>query len=241
MNTALDLSGVTEVIIEFAGQNYVLDDLSASLEFNGSGTGYVEVPYNSSLDTGSVLTVSALVYLDNDCGSEMAIVASDGYILSTGAGDHSTNNTYRTLIAQFIDTEGNTYEIQGGEIPLGQWTPVAICWQQTGGEIQLFVNGVFVTNTFTNCYQLNTGSSSVYLGIMTDTTSDPFYGSLSSVALIAGPVTSSQYLAVWPLNDGTPSTTVADQSGNGSTGNIVNNDSENPGVTWSSAPPAAAN
>src|SRR5262249_27088664 len=140
----LDLSGVTEVIIEFAGQNYVLDDLSASLEFNGSGTGYVEVPYNSSLDTGSMLTVSALVYLDNDCGSEMAIIASDGYVLSTGAGDHSTSNTYRTVIAQFIDTEGNTYEIQGGEIPLGQWTPVAICWQQTDGEIQLFINGSFV-------------------------------------------------------------------------------------------------
>lgn len=239
VNTNLDLSEVTEVIIEFAGQNYTLDELSASLEFNGQGTGYVEVPYSSSLDVGSVLTVSALVYLDPDCGPETAVVASDGYVLSTGAGDYSTGNIYRTLVATFIDTEGNPYEVQGGQIKLQEWTPVAISWQQTGGEIQLFVNGILVASSFTNCSQLNTGSSPVYLGIMTDTQSAPFYGSLSSVALVAGPITSSQYIGVWPLDDGSPNTTVADQSGNGNTGNIVNNDTGTPDVTWGSSPTAS--
>lgn len=237
-NTGLDLSGVTEVIIEFAGQNYTLDPLPATLEFGGQGTGYVEIPASSSLAVGSLLTVLALVYLDSACGAEMSIVASDGYVLATGAGDYSGSNTYRTLSPQFTDSDGNVYTFTEGQILLGQWTLVAVSWQQDG-QLEGFINGVSVGSVTTQNYPLATPAASaaysLYLGIQTDLQSNPFYGSLSSVALIAGPNTSSQYLAVWPLDDGSTSTTVADQSGNGNNGTIVNTGST-ADVTWGGAP-----
>lgn len=119
---------------------------SSSLAFDGTGAGYVNVPSVDALGSGAypatTIAVSAWVWLD-PAGGAGTVVANAGFVLGTGAGDQDGDDTYRTLVAEFMDGAGEAWRAEGGRIPVGLWTYVSITWLK-GVEVQAFVSGTQV-------------------------------------------------------------------------------------------------
>jgi PKD repeat protein len=134
----------------------------------------------------------------------------------------------------------DAHQTTGSTVPFNAWTHVAVTYDG-GTTISFYINGQFVQKS-TLTGELNTKSGPLRIAC-TDNPGRNFNGKIDEVAIFSGALTQEQIntrfesytppeeapetklVAHWPMNEGSPSTSIADVSGNGNTGTIN-------GATW---------
>jgi hypothetical protein len=200
------------------------------LEFDGKND-YVDVSDSASLNTGANGTI-AFWLLKKDANNAGYVQFHDKPLIY---GSNNVTVCWQQPTSGFPSTDPNGYGYSGGgNITLNVWNHIGIVWSN-GNQLQIYVNGVLKqNNTGLTFPTISVGD--VEIGRYWN--SNYLNGSIDDVKIynraLSAQEISEQYeigrglVGSWNFDEGN-STTVADSSGQGNTGTLVN------GPTWASA------
>ena len=195
----------------------------AALQFNGT-TAHVRVPDTASLRIPTNLTIEAWIK-PTSVSSYRAIAGKNNYEI----GVEPTTGGFK---AAFYTAVGGSWRgAVSGQLGLNQWYHIAGTYD--GTTMRLFVNGSQVA-TKAATGNIDTLAKPFYIGTV-EVAGDFFAGAIDEVRVsnavrYTGNFTSTPVpfasdantKGLWHLDEGS-GTTVADSSGNGNTGTLVNN------------------
>jgi len=155
-----------------------------SMSFDGTGD-YLKAPYNPSYSLPGDFTVEAWIYLTSAAGLGNQTIASFGYNNSTGAGPWGFYlNGSGPYTLYFNSSAGNHGSTTTVAIPTSTWTHVTYC--RTGSTGRFFVNGTIVGTSISDAFTYSGTTESLFVGIMSDTSSSPLYGYIDDLRITKG-------------------------------------------------------
>ena len=194
------------------GVDWTSGIFSYGLSFDGA-SGYVDVPYDASLDTDDAVTIEAWVNPSVDEANNYVAVkmppSGSPYAIAYALKLENTYTGYSEIGAAIRDSAGNYYFAYGGLVPLGVWTHVAMTYEvdPTGAtQIRLYQDGVEVTYRYGSPNEAtdtipagtyiegNTGPLSIGR-IPTQPTTHYFDGTIDEVRILSRALTPGEILA----------------------------------------------
>ncbi len=227
--SALDKSGNNFTGTLTNGPNWVTGKIGSGIRFDGSND-YVSVTDNNTLDITSGITLSAWVYPRVISGPGTAVGLIDKWASSNFSYSLELVESGGNFIPYMaLSSDGTSWSGEvdaGSSIPFNTWSHIEGVYN--GTTLKIYVNGVLkgTTNYSSGIFS---GSSNVSLGRRFDGGSFTYLnGDLDEAKIYNYARTQGQVeydynrgapLAWWKLDD-CQGTSIADSSGNGSTGTL---------------------
>ena len=183
-NNALDMVSTNHGTVN--GATYASGLVGQALSFDGVDD-YVNVPYSSSLDLQSSLTISAWINSTNNSTQNRGIVGKSGgyqmFVEPGGLLDFGFYNGQWTHLHSSIP------------IPENVWVHVAGTFNSADGTMQLYINGVPDTNLVT-AQRLSANANSVKIGGF-GMDGAPFSGRIDEVGIFNRALSASEVHAIY--------------------------------------------
>ncbi|MFC1716908.1 LamG domain-containing protein [Candidatus Poribacteria bacterium] len=142
---------------------WVPGEFGSAVEFDGLGgkADYVEVPGSASLELTDALTIEAWVNMEEHQADNIRIVCAydagvtKGYSLLLNASG---------IISDYLNLGGWNQSTGTTQMPLGEWTHIAVTYDSKSGELKLYVNGEVDFETKLGGKLTPRGMDPVYIG-----------------------------------------------------------------------------
>ena len=234
--TTLDSGGTSNDTGTLNGAAWTSGLYGNGLQFNGSAS--VTAPHSNELNADAEITIEAWV--------NPAVNKSNNYVaikMTSGGSDYAYGlkldngytSSYSEIGALIQDPAGNLYFAYGGNVPVGQWTHIAMTYQVGDSHIRLFQNGVEVTyrygapNAGTDSIPTGThirsNTGPLHIGVIPVSGGLYFNGRMDEIRIIGSALTSAEIAVDGTISGLNP--TVIDASGNNNHGTPLN------GAAWS--------